>query len=298
MSRTIKNIELPGLRKISSGKVREMFELGEHILMVTSDRISAFDVVLPDPVPHKGRVLTQTSVFWFRKLKEELSVEHHLISSEVADFPRELQDSREILEGRSLLVKRCTPLSIECVVRGYLAGSGWKDYQRTGKVCGIKLPEGLQESQELSEPIFTPATKAQSGHDENISFQRASEIVGRETAERVRELSLSIYKWARQFALERGIIICDTKFEFGKHGSDLILIDEVLTPDSSRFWPASEYRPGRSQPSFDKQFMRDYLETLDWDKTPPGPELPTHIIEATSRRYLEAYRRLTGQDLL
>lgn len=290
-------IDLPGLKKVNSGKVREMFEVGEHLLMVATDRISAFDVILPDAIPYKGKVLTQISRFWFDRIAAEAIVPHHLVATEAAEFPAMLAPFREQLEGRSMLVRRCQPLAIECVVRGYLAGSGWKEYQQSGTICGISLPGGLSESDELPEPIFTPATKATTGHDENITFEKAAEIVGKETAERVRDLSLRIYSWARDYARDRGIIICDTKFEFGVTDSELLLIDEVLTPDSSRFWPASEYRPGQSQPSFDKQFIRDYLETLDWDKTPPGPELPPEIITATTDRYLEAYRQLTGEEL-
>lgn len=290
-------LDLPGIKKVNSGKVREMFEVGEHLLMVATDRISAFDVILPDAIAYKGKVLTQISKFWFERIAEEGIVPHHLVTAVAAEFPSILSPFQDQLEGRSMLVRRCQPLPIECVVRGYMAGSGWKEYQETGTICGISLPEGLTESDELPEPIFTPATKATTGHDENISFERAAEIVGEETAERVRELSLRIYSWARAYARERGIIICDTKFEFGIAGSQLLLIDEVLTPDSSRFWPASEYRPGRSQPSFDKQFIRDYLETLDWDKTPPGPELPPEIVQATTERYLEVYRQLTGEEL-
>lgn len=290
-------LELPGIKKVNSGKVREMFEVGEDLLMVATDRISAFDVVLPDAIPYKGKVLTQISRFWFDRIAGDRIVPHHLVTARAAEFPSILSPFREQLEGRSMLVRRCQPLAIECVVRGYMAGSGWKEYRQSGTICGISLPEGLSESDELPEPIFTPATKATTGHDENITFERAVEIVGQETAEKVRDLSLRIYKWARDYARERGIIICDTKFEFGIADSELLLIDEVLTPDSSRFWPAAEYRPGRSQPSFDKQFIRDYLETLDWDKTPPGPKLPPEIIQATTERYLEAYRQLTGEEL-
>ncbi len=272
-----------------------MFEVGGRLLMVATDRISAFDVVLPNTIPNKGRVLTQISVFWFGEL--EGLVENHLISAQTSDFPEELQPFEALLDQRSMLVRKCRPLPIECVVRGYLAGSGWKDYQATGAICGIKLPPGLRESEELPEPIFTPATKAASGHDENITFDQAVEAVGAEVAENVRDSSLRIYGRARDYASRRGIMICDTKFEFGWDDSRLLLIDEALTPDSSRFWPEDQYQPGRSQPSFDKQFIRDYLETLDWDKKAPGPELPRSILEATSDRYLEAFRRLTGKKL-
>lgn len=291
----IKTQDLPGIPKVGQGKVRELFEVDGHLLMVATDRISAFDVILPNAIPHKGKVLTQLSAFWFERL--EGMVDHHLVSVQVDEFPAPLQPFREELAGRSMLVRKCTPLPIECVVRGYLAGSGWAEYRQSEMICGNRLPSGLVESAELPEPIFTPATKATNGHDENISFDRAAQIIGPELAEQVRDLSLRIYNRAREYALEKGIIICDTKFEFGMEGSRLLLIDEVLTPDSSRFWPADEFEPGKSQPSFDKQFIRDFLETLDWDKAPPGPELPSSIVEATSQRYLEAYRLLTGKDL-
>ena len=291
----IKTQDLPGIPKVGQGKVREMFEVDGQLLMVATDRISAFDVILPNAIPHKGKVLTQLSAFWFEQL--EGMVSHHLVSVRVDEFPAPLQPFREELAGRSMLVRKCTPLPIECVVRGYLAGSGWAEYRQSETICGSRLPSGLVESAELPEPIFTPSIKATTGHDENISFDRAAQIIGSELAEQVRDLSLRIYNRAREDAWEKGIIICDTKFEFGMEGSRLLLIDEVLTPDSSRFWPADEYEPGKSQSSFDKQFIRDFLETLDWDKSPPGPELPSSIVEATSQRYLEAYRRLTGKDL-
>jgi phosphoribosylaminoimidazole-succinocarboxamide synthase len=290
-------IDLPGIKKVSSGKVREIFELDEQLLLVASDRLSAFDVILPNPIPFKGTVLTQMAFFWFKHITSEQIVKHHLISVDVDDFPPVLQPYKEQLRGRSSLVTKCKPLPIECVVRGYLAGSGWKEYQESEEICGIPLPSGLVESDQLPEPIFTPATKAESGHDENISFERAAEIVGQDLAEKVKELSLTIYTSASDYARTKGIIICDTKFEFGLVGDDLILIDEVLTPDSSRFWPMDLYAPGRPQASFDKQYVRDYLETLDWDKTAPGPELPSDVIEVTSKRYLEAYERLTGSEL-
>ncbi|MCS7336840.1 MAG: phosphoribosylaminoimidazolesuccinocarboxamide synthase [Verrucomicrobiae bacterium] len=290
-------IELPGVRKLKTGKVREVFDLGEQLLIVATDRISAFDVVLPNGIPHKGEVLTQLSLFWFNKFSS--LVPNHLVASGEAIFghpalaglPAEL---RNMLVRRSMLVKKANPLPIECVVRGYLAGSGWKEYRQKQSVCGIKLPPGLAESAELPEPIFTPATKAELGHDENITFERAAQIVGMKLAEKVRELSLKIYRAARDYARERGIIIADTKFEFGLVQGRLVLIDELLTPDSSRFWPASQYEPGRSQPSFDKQYVRDYLETLAWDKKPPGPALPPEVVAETSAKYIEAYERLTG----
>ena len=293
---SLSTLELSGIRKVHSGKVREIFAVDDRLLMVATDRISAFDVILPSLIPHKGSVLTQLSAFWFGHLHD--LVENHQISADVNDFPPALEPFRDQLAGRSMLVRRCQPLPIECVVRGYLAGSGWKDYGQTGAICGIALPSGLRESKQLPEPIFTPATKAVTGHDENISFERASEIVGEDLALRVRELSLEIYRRARAYAIQRGIIICDTKFEFGLDGSTLLLIDEVLTPDSSRFWPADRYQPGQPQPSYDKQFIRDYLEGLDWDKTPPGPELPATIIRATCDRYLAAYQELVGKSLL
>ena len=291
----IKTQDLPGIPKVGQGKVRELFEVDGHLLMVATDRISAFDVTLPNAIPHKGKVLTQLSAFWFERL--EGIVDHHLVSVHVDEFPAPLQPFREELAGRSMMVRKCTPLPIECVVRGYLAGSGWAEYRQSETICGSRLPSGLVESAELPEPIFTPATKATNGHDENIGFDRAAQIIGAELAEQVRDLSLRIYNRAREYALEKGIIICDTKFEFGMEGSRLLLIDEVLTPDSSRFWPADEFEPGKPQPSFDKQFIRDFLETLDWDKAPPGPELPSPIVEATSQRYLEAFRLLTGKNL-
>lgn len=294
---TVRSLELPGVTKLSSGKVREIFDLGDRLLLVASDRLSAFDVVLPDPIPWKGAVLTQLSRFWFDRISAERIVPHHMISVDADDLPAELQPFRAQLAGRSTLARRCQPLPIECVVRGYMAGSGWKEYRASRSICGIPLPAGLRDSDELPEPIFTPATKAVTGHDENIPFERAVELVGVEVASRVRDLSLQIYSSARDYARSRGIIICDTKFEFGLADGELVLIDEVLTPDSSRFWPADEYVPGRPQASFDKQFVRDYLESLDWDKTPPGPALPANIIDATSERYLEAYRRITGQEL-
>ncbi|MEE2839438.1 MAG: phosphoribosylaminoimidazolesuccinocarboxamide synthase [Acidobacteriota bacterium] len=291
----ITNLELPGIPKLNQGKVREIFSLEEDLLIVATDRISAFDVILPNAIPFKGNVLTQLSAFWFSQL--DGIVENHLISVKTEEFPASLEPFREILRSRSMRVRKCEPLPIECVVRGYLAGSGWKEYRQSETICGIGLPSGLKESDELPEPIFTPSTKATSGHDENINFEQAVELVGSDIAQRVREFSLQIYNHARSYAIERGIIICDTKFEFGLMGSDLLLIDEALTPDSSRFWPADQYQPGQAQPSFDKQFVRDYLETLDWDKKPPGPVLPDDVVEATSRRYLEAYALLTGEQL-
>jgi len=286
-------IEIPGVRKLKSGKVREVFDLGDSLLFVATDRISAFDCVMPNGIPRKGEVLTQISHFWFDQT--ERIVPNHRLARANDALPAGLQSSQ--IARRSMVVKKATPLTIECVVRGYLAGSGWKEYQRSQTVCGIKLPAGLVECSELPAPIFTPATKAETGHDENISFETAAKLVGADIAERVRELSLRIYQFARDYARQRGIIIADTKFEFGLFKGELLLIDEVLTPDSSRFWPAAEYAPGRSQPSFDKQFVRDYLETLAWDKTPPAPALPPEIVSRTQAKYLEAYERLTGTQL-
>jgi len=288
-------LDLPGIPKVRSGKVREVFDLGDRFLLVASDRLSAFDVILPNGIPRKGEVLTQLSHFWFAKFAD--LVPNHLLAGAEDPLPERLQPHAALLAGRSMLVKKAKPLAIECIVRGYLSGSGWKEYKKSQTVCGIALPAGLTESAELPEPIFTPSTKAEAGHDENISFAEAVKIVGEELATQARDLSLKIYRAGRDYARERGIIIADTKFEFGVFEGKLILIDEVLTPDSSRFWPADQYAAGRGQPSFDKQFVRDYLETLTWDKTPPGPELPPEVIEKTSAKYLEAYARLTGKAL-
>jgi phosphoribosylaminoimidazole-succinocarboxamide synthase len=292
---TLLSLDLPGIQKLKSGKVREIFDLGDRFLFVATDRISAFDCVMPNGIPRKGEVLTQISYFWFAQT--ESFQPNHLLSKPREPLPAKLQPFSQQLSGRSMLVKKAKPLAIECVVRGYLAGSGWKEYREKQTVCGIKLPPGLKESSELPEPIFTPATKAETGHDENIPFEEAARIAGAHIAERARTASLKIYKFARDFARQRGIIIADTKFEFGTFGNDLILIDEVLTPDSSRFWPAADYQPGKAQPSFDKQFVRDYLETLDWNKTPPAPELPAEVVARTQAKYLEAYERLTGHGL-
>jgi phosphoribosylaminoimidazole-succinocarboxamide synthase len=292
---TILQLDLPGVKKLKSGKVREVFDLGDRLLFVATDRLSAFDVIMSNGIPRKGEVLAQISYFWFAQT--ESFQPNHLISRANEPLPKNLQPFAGQLTGRSMIVKKAKPLAIECVVRGYLAGSGWKEYQKSQTVCGIKLPPGLKESSELSEPIFTPATKAETGHDENISFERAKRIIGDDMAEQARAASLRIYNFARDYARQRGLIIADTKFEFGLDNGKLILIDEVLTPDSSRFWPADLYAPGRGQPSFDKQFVRDYLETLDWDKTPPGPVLPPEVVAKTSAKYLEAYEKLTGKKL-
>jgi len=292
---TVLQLDLPGVKKLKSGKVREVFDLGDKLLFVASDRISAFDVIMPNGIPRKGEVLTQISYFWFAQT--ESFQPNHLLSRANDPLPENLKPFADKIARRSMIVKKAQPLAIECVVRGYLAGSGWKEYQKSQTVCGIKLPGGLKESSELPEPIFTPATKAETGHDENISFEQAKKITGDEIAEQARAASLKIYNFARDYARKRGIIIADTKFEFGLFDGKLILIDEVLTPDSSRFWPADKYAPGKGQPSFDKQFVRDYLETLDWNKTPPGPKLPDDVVAKTSATYLEAYERLTGKKL-
>ena len=288
-------LDLPGIKKVRSGKVREVFDLGDAFLLVASDRISAFDVIMPNGIPRKGEVLTQISHFWFARFAS--LVPNHLLAGANDPLPANLQPYAGLLAGRSMIVKKAKPLAIECIVRGYLSGSGWKEYKKSQTVCGIQLPAGLTESAELPEPIFTPSTKAEAGHDENISFAEAEKIVGSDLARQARDLSLMIYKAGRDYARQRGIIIADTKFEFGLFEGKLILIDEVLTPDSSRFWPADQYVPGQGQPSFDKQFVRDYLETLTWDKTPPGPTLPEDVVNKTSAKYLEAYERLTGKAL-
>jgi phosphoribosylaminoimidazole-succinocarboxamide synthase len=292
---TQSSIELPGIQKLRSGKVREVFDLGETLLFVVTDRISAFDVILPDPIPHKGAVLNQISAFWFNRFDK---IKNHFVTADFQEFPKQLQPFREQLAGRSMIVRKTKPLAVECVVRGYLAGSGWKEYQESQSVCGIELPAGLRLASQLPEPIFTPSTKAEEGHDENIDMERCAQILGNEIANRVKTLSLEIYSRGREHAAQKGIIVADTKFEFGMVDRDLLLIDECLTPDSSRFWPKDEYAVGQSPPSFDKQFVRDYLETLDWDKTPPAPRLPKDVIEKTSAKYLEAFRRLTDSEIV
>jgi phosphoribosylaminoimidazole-succinocarboxamide synthase len=285
--------KLPGIKLWKRGKVRDVYEVGDKLLLIATDRLSAFDVVLPSGIPGKGVLLTQMSLFWFELLKDV--VPHHVVSADVSDYPDELKPFRDQLEGRSMLVQRTDVLPIECVVRGYIVGSGWKDYKKTGAICGIALPAGLRESDRLEPPIFTPATKAETGHDENISFETMSETVGPDRAAEARRVTLEIYERARAHAEARGIIVADTKFEFGIRDGRLIWIDEALTPDSSRFWPRDAYAPGRSQPSFDKQFVRDYLETLDWDKQPPGPELPPEVVARTVEKYVEAFERLRGE---
>lgn len=286
---------IPALNLIKQGKVRDIYDMGDSYLMVTSDRISAFDVIMDQPIPDKGVVLTQISLYWFELMKN--LVPNHIITGNADEFPAICQPYREQLRGRSILVKKCAPLAIECVVRGYITGSGWKSYKTDGTVCGIRLPDGLLESAQLPEPVFTPSTKEELGaHDENIDFATAAKIVGRDTAEKVRDLSLAIYKQGAEIAAKRGIIIADTKFEFGLYKGEIILIDEVLTPDSSRFWPADKYEAGHGQESFDKQYLRDYLESIDWNKQPPPPPLPGDVIQKTRAKYVEALRYLTGED--
>ena len=295
-SNVVSKTEFKALNLKGRGKVRDIYDLGDKLLIVTSDRISAFDVVMPNPIPDKGRVLTQLSKFWFDLTKEIVS--NHVISTEVKDYPKECQPYEKMLEGRSMLVVKTEVLPIECVIRGYLSGSGWEEYRKTCEVCGIPLPRGLMESSKLNEPIFTPATKAEMGlHDENINFGRMENIVGEGLARKVKAVSLAIYNKARDFADQKGIIIADTKMEFGVKDGKLILIDELLTPDSSRFWPKDEYQSGGPQKSFDKQFLRDYLLSIQWNKTPPAPELPEEVILKTREKYLEAYRRLVGKPL-
>jgi phosphoribosylaminoimidazole-succinocarboxamide synthase len=293
---TVIETNLQGLKLSAKGKVRDIYDLGEHLLIIATDRISAFDVVLPDPIPFKGKVLNQISRFWFEKMGDMVS--HHLVTTEVDDFPKALQGYRKVLEGRSMLVKKTKTLPVECVVRGYLSGSGWKEYQEGGSVSGVVLPPHLLESSKLPGPLFTPSTKAEIGtHDENITFEKVGEIIGKDLARRIKEISLEVYKKAVKIAENNGIIIADTKFEFGMKDGELLLIDELLTPDSSRFWPRDQYEPGRPQASFDKQFVRDYLISINWDRKPPAPNLPEDIIVKTSEKYREAYRRLTGKEL-
>jgi len=290
------DLTIPGAKKIGSGKVREIFEADDdHLLIVTTDRISAFDVVLPDPIPGKGHVLNQISLFWFRKVSH--LIDNHVVSVHMDRYPHPFRGDLR-LKGRSVLVKRAEPLPVECIVRGYISGSGWKEYRDTGFISGVRLPAGLRESEKLPQPLFTPSTKAKPGqHDENISFERASKMIGARLMEKVRDASLAIYATASEHALQKGLIIADTKLEFGLIDGELVFIDEALTPDSSRFWPREGYAPGGPQPSYDKQFVRDYLETLGWGKTPPGPRLPEEVIHKTSRKYLTAYEKLTGRSL-
>jgi phosphoribosylaminoimidazole-succinocarboxamide synthase len=295
-SHIISTTEFKSLKLKGRGKVRDIYDLGDRLLIVATDRMSAFDVVMPNPIPDKGRVLTQLSKFWFDLTKD--IVPNHVISTEVKDYPKDCEPYQEILRERSMLVMKTDVLPVECVVRGYLSGSGWEEYRKKGEVCGIQLPKGLVESSKLEEPVFTPATKAEMGlHDENIPFERVEKIVGNDLARKIKSLSMAVYKKARDFAEQRGILIADTKMEFGMKGGKLILIDELLTPDSSRFWPKDEYQPGGPQKSFDKQFLRDYLLSVRWDKNPPAPQLPDEIIQKTREKYLEAYERLVGKPL-
>ena len=287
---------LSGVRRLSEGKVRDIYQVEDDLLLVTTDRVSAFDVVLPEGIPEKGRVLNSLSAWWLDRTRE--IVDNHLITAEVEKYPAALRPARGLLEGRSMLVKRLRPIPFECVMRGFLYGSGWKEYRRDGSVCGISLPAGMQLAERFPEPLFTPATKAEDGHDENVSEAFVADALGKELTERLHRISREIYETGVAWARERGIIIADTKFEFGRDDEGRVyLIDEVLTPDSSRFWPADDYAPGRLQSSFDKQFVRDYLETLDWDKNPPAPHLPDEVVRGTTERFLGAYRRITGQPL-
>ena len=283
------------LKFFRRGKVRDVYDLGDRLLIVSSDRISCFDVVLPNGIPYKGKVLTALSLFWFDFIKG--IVPHHLITADVNEYPKELQKHKKELHGRSMLVLKSKPLPVECVVRGYLSGSGWKEYKEKQSVCGIKLPEGLKESDKLPTIIFTPSTKENKGHDINVDQKYVEMQIGKELTDKISRLSIEIYSMASDYALKKGIIIADTKFEFGLYNNELVLIDEILTPDSSRFWPKDHYKPGQGQSSFDKQFVRDYLETLDWDKNPPAPKLPEDIIKKTSEKYLDAYKKLTGKEL-
>jgi len=293
MAPVISQTDFPGLKLRGRGKVRDIYDMGDRLLIVATDRLSAFDVILPTPIPDKGRVLTQLSLFWFERLADV--VPHHVIAAK--DFAGELAPYAAQLDGRAMLVRKTEPVPIECVVRGYISGSGLKDYQKTGAICGIPLPAGLNDSDRLPEPIFTPSTKATTGHDENISFEETVDRIGRPLAERLRDASITLYQRAAEHASTRGIIIADTKFEFGLLGDELIWIDEALTPDSSRFWPASQYIPGKAQPSFDKQYVRDYLERIGWNKQPPAPALPPDVVAGTREKYREAYQRITGQAL-
>ena len=287
--------ELP-LKVFKKGKVRDIYEIDDKLLLIVSDRISAFDFVLHEPIPKKGICLTQISKFWFEYFKN--SVPSHLISADVSDFPDELKPYEDILKGRSMLVKIAEVIPIECIVRGYISGSAWKSYQKDGTVCGIKLPEGMRESDKFDEPLFTPSTKADSGHDINISYEEMVDIIGEEDAEKIKELSLKLYNKGAEYACKKGIIIADTKFEFGKIGEQIIVVDEVLTPDSSRFWPADLYEPGKSQPSFDKQYVRDYLTSTGWDKNSSPPHLPENVILETQKKYQEAYEKITGRKFI
>jgi phosphoribosylaminoimidazole-succinocarboxamide synthase len=288
----VKETNLP-VKEFKKGKVRDVYELNNELLLVVTDRISAFDYVLHEPIPKKGICLTQISKFWFDYFKD--TIPSHMVSTDVNKFPQELTEHKNVLDGRSMIVKKAEVFPIECIVRGYISGSAWKSYQKDGTVCGIKLPDGLKESDKFEEPLFTPSTKAESGHDINISFEEMVEMIGREDAEKLKNISLKLYKEGAEFARKKGIIIADTKFEFGKIGDQIIVVDEVLTPDSSRFWPADLYEPGKSQPSFDKQYVRDYLSSTGWDKNSEPPHLPEEVVTETQRKYQEAYERLTDK---
>lgn len=290
----VTKVDLP-FKPFKKGKVRDIYDVGENLLLIVTDRISAFDWVLPEAIPNKGICLTQISAFWFDYFKD--IIPNHMISADITTFPKEFQEYSDELYGRSMLVKKAEVLPIECIVRGYISGSAWKSYQKDQTVCGINLPNGMKESAQFSEPLFTPSTKAETGHDENISYEEMEKIIGAEDAAKLKELSLKIYTTAAEYARKKGIIIADTKFEFGKIGDQIIIVDELLTPDSSRFWPADEYEPGKGQPSFDKQYVRDYLSTTDWDKDSSPPHLPDEVITGTQKRYLEAYEKLTGKKL-
>ncbi len=294
MNNVILKTEFSDITLFKRGKVRDIYDLGKYLLLVATDRISAFDVVLPNGIPEKGKVLTQISIYWFEQMKD--IIPNHVISTDVKDFPQNLHKYAEILEGRSMLIKKADTIPVECVVRGYLSGSGWKEYKTGGTICGIKLAEGLVESSRLEKPLFTPSTKSETGHDISISFNQVIDLVGREVAEKLRDVSIKIYSKASEIAEKKGIIIADTKFEFGFNKNELMLIDELLTPDSSRFWSIKDYKPGKGQDSFDKQIVRDYLLTLDWDKTYPGPAVPDEIVETTTARYREIFKILTGKE--
>ena len=291
---TITELNLP-FKEFKKGKVRDIYEVDDNLLLIVTDRVSAFDWVLPEAIPNKGICLTQISAFWFDYFKD--IIPNHMISADITDFPSELQKYSDELYGRSMLVKKAEVLPIECIVRGYISGSAWRSYKKDNTVCGMKLPSGMQESEQFDEPLFTPSTKAETGHDENISYEEMENIIGADDAAKLKELSLKIYKTAAEYARKKGIIIADTKFEFGKIGDQIIIVDELLTPDSSRFWPADEYQPGKGQPSFDKQYVRDYLSTTDWDKDSDPPHLPDEVVSGTEKRYLEAYEKLTGEKL-
>jgi len=287
--------DFPGLKLLNRGKVRDIYDFGDKLLIVATDRLSAFDVVFGDGIPEKGKVLTQLSLFWFEKTPH--IIKSHLITANIDEYPKEAQKYRDILKGRSMIVKKAKPLEVECVIRGYLDGSSYVDYQKTGMICGIKLPKGLEKKSELPEPIFTPATKAQTGHDENITFDTVIKMVGKETVEFLKNTSIKLYTFARDLMLKKGIILSDTKFEFGKINGEIILIDEVLTPDSSRFWEKETYKPGMESKSFDKQYVRDYVTDIGWDRTPPAPKLPEDVIRNTSKRYTDIYKLITGKEI-